>query len=350
MKSWLNFNADSILDIWNPIHVARLILDESTRPLSLRRVPPNLIVGQGAADYAYEHDVPLMPPDSIVSPAAKERWKKWSRDLEAAREKRERETELETHESAGLRNEAQPYSPAPAAVSEPADDMLHTPRTHGQVSILWRPSPLRHRMERSSDISPTSSIRGSTLAHDDQRSGDASTLGGARNPIPLSDSDGEMPVESTGSMKQRRRTVNSDDTTSSIHTFAESVEDLVVDTVGAIAIDCFGNIAAGSSSGGIGMKHKGRTGPAALVGIGTAVHPMRPNDSSRTSVATVTSGTGEHMATTTAASTCASRIYMNQKLTKSGTLESAYEDEALKSFIQNDFMGRLILIYHMVAF
>src|SRR5271155_3865674 len=63
-------------------------------------------------------------------------------------------------------------------------------------------------------------------------------------------------------------------------------KDNVTDTVGAIAVDCWGNIAAGSSSGGIGMKHKGRCGPAALVGVGTAVKPMDPNDPDQVCVAT----------------------------------------------------------------
>src|SRR5690606_15658452 len=49
----------------------------------------------------------------------------------------------------------------------------------------------------------------------------------------------------------------------------EERADLIVDTVGAVAIDQYGNIAAGSSSGGISMKHAGRVGPAALVGVGT---------------------------------------------------------------------------------
>lgn len=116
--------------------------------------------------------------------------------------------------------------------------------------------------------------------------------------------------------------------------------DNITDTVGAIAVDCYGNIAAGSSSGGIGMKHRGRVGPAALVGIGTAVIPVDPDDPDRTCVAAVTSGTGEHMATTLAAHTCASRIYFSQRKGENGGLEDVTEDEALKSMIEVDFMGK----------
>lgn len=118
------------------------------------------------------------------------------------------------------------------------------------------------------------------------------------------------------------------------------MEDNITDTVGAIAIDCFGNIAAASSSGGIGMKHKGRTGPAALVGIGTAVMPVEPDDKHKTCVAAVTSGTGEHMATTMAASTCASRLYFNHRKGKDGKSVHANEEEAIQSFVQKDFMSK----------
>lgn len=87
------------------------------------------------------------------------------------------------------------------------------------------------------------------------------------------------------------------------------------------------------------MKHRGRIGPAALVGIGTAVFPVDPNDSEATCVATITSGTGEHIATTMAASTCASRIYYSHRKRKEGGFEEVTEEEAMKAVISDDFMG-----------
>jgi len=116
--------------------------------------------------------------------------------------------------------------------------------------------------------------------------------------------------------------------------------DLVFDTVGAIAVDCYGHIAAGSSSGGIGMKHRGRTGPAALVGVGSAVIPVDSSDKRRECVAVVTSGTGEHMATTQAASVCASRLMFDRRLRRREEPEAYSEDNAIRDFIQVDFMGK----------
>lgn len=118
----------------------------------------------------------------------------------------------------------------------------------------------------------------------------------------------------------------------------EPDEDFITDTVGAIAIDIFGNIAAGSSSGGIGMKHRGRVGPAALVGIGTAVIPADPKDPDGITVAAVTSGTGEHMATTMASQKCAERLYFGTRRAAGGLNAPAAEEESMHSFIQDDFM------------
>ncbi|KAL9038814.1 MAG: hypothetical protein Q9180_002904 [Flavoplaca navasiana] len=70
--------------IQHPIHLARLILDYSAKPLSLRRVPPNLLAGPGATDFAESLHMPVIPPDGLVSHAARERWLKWARDLKAA--------------------------------------------------------------------------------------------------------------------------------------------------------------------------------------------------------------------------------------------------------------------------
>jgi hypothetical protein len=117
-------------------------------------------------------------------------------------------------------------------------------------------------------------------------------------------------------------------------------EDIINDTVGAIAIDLNGHIAAGSSSGGIGMKHVGRVGPAALVGIGTAVIPLEPSDPFLTSVAAVTSGTGEHMATTLASHKCAERLYHSTRRGPDGRdVPEDDEDAIMESFVSQDFMG-----------
>lgn len=89
----------------------------------------------------------------------------------------------------------------------------------------------------------------------------------------------------------------------------KSHANLITDTVGAIAIDCFGKIAARSSSGGAALKHPGRIGPAALVGIGTAVIPINLKDLQKACSVTVASGTRDHMSTTIATNSCARRVH-----------------------------------------
>ncbi|MCJ1286351.1 hypothetical protein MMC26_005696 [Xylographa opegraphella] len=388
----------AVSQIANPIHLARLVLEHSNQPLSLRRVPPNLLVGQGATDFAFECGIPVLPHDFLISPAAKERWLRWNQDLKTAR-RHESGTRSDNHDALeyrghpglermhsrqlqGLRNESQPYSPVltPTESSENGNLEDFFPRTqlspgrptvpmHPQLydssptphplsidstplARRWAPSSLEyqgndghssHRLYSSSDgevaeysddesfIDPdpiwATSMPLAAVAEDDfsENEWEAST---SHSSISTNSVASTLPLDS-------QLDGNAGTNSSELSSF----EDNITDTVGAIAVDCFGHIAAGSSSGGIGMKHKGRTGPAALVNIGTSVIPVDPQDKSRTCLATVTSGTGEHMATTSAAGLCATRLYYNQKKGKAGQIEETDEEGAIRGFVEKDFMG-----------
>lgn len=151
--------------------------------MSLKRVPPVLLVGSGAHSYAKEHRFPLIDNEGLISRNAHSRWVKWKRELDAfsSRHKDHRD----------------------------------------------------HKDHKSSKRAPRSHITGVTLT--------AAAL--------TSKSELDHELENSGQH--------------------DAQEDVVTDTVGAICVDRWGRVAAGSSSGGIGMKHRGRIGPAALIGIGT---------------------------------------------------------------------------------
>lgn len=164
----------------NPSALARLILDNTRRPMSLKRVPPVLLVGSGAHSYAKEHRFPLIDNEALISRNARSRWVKWKRELDAFSNR---------HKD--------------------------------------------HKDHKLSKKAPRSYITGVTLT--------AAALS--------SKSELDHELENSGQH--------------------DAQEDVVTDTVGAICVDRWGRVAAGSSSGGIGMKHRGRIGPAALIGIGT---------------------------------------------------------------------------------
>ncbi|KAI4242617.1 MAG: hypothetical protein L6R42_010962, partial [Xanthoria sp. 1 TBL-2021] len=112
--------------IQHPIHLARLILDYSAKPLSLRRVPPNLLAGPGATDFAESLHMPVLSPDGLVSHAARERWLKWARDLKAAESRVSQSIEgSETGEA--LQDDAE---------DSEENETLHYPAPPGQQSRL----------------------------------------------------------------------------------------------------------------------------------------------------------------------------------------------------------------------
>ncbi len=334
-------------------------------------MPPNLLVGQGAADFAAEIRVPVIHPDLLVSPAAGERFARWKADLdkvdtvnedsdmdvdelplpaspEPSGEKAESLDEKNL-EFVPCWNEAQAYSPR----ITPSDALSLTEKagTNGHFGSSNDPGHDGHGSIRSPhtnddgfslednipwlDIDEKGALRRTTLTKDSRRDS-SEEVNHQRNVTP------KAPPPTPAEGDTHPVASASDGHANSLREVADAVSrpDDITDTVGAIAIDCLGNIAAGSSSGGIGMKHRGRVGPAALVGIGTAVVPIEPKDGTKLCVATVTSGTGEHMATTMAAGSCASRLYSTTRRGSDGGTESADDDDqAIRSFVEKDFMG-----------
>ncbi|GAB7346782.1 hypothetical protein MBLNU459_g1882t1 [Dothideomycetes sp. NU459] len=439
----------AVAQIKNPICLARQVLDYSTRQLSLRRVPPNLLVSQGATDFAADIGMAVLPHDALISPAAKERWRKWIIDLKNADAKersksislptsdfdydpaneeslREQMRRSHTHTLAnGVWNEAQPISPPPSSDSvnlaghSPLPSKRSSRSRHSPHPSLYASHSSRTTPEPTDDLpsnvcidphgppgmrnsgsrrfpEPSSPVNWKTAeaSRNNLRTvfppdGDVVMADGNRRTLSDLDksrhngwNDGSLNSEDDSSSTSTAESLqlpsltpspepqrlqssglapdsdlphppNDNSAPTSSHDDAHAAEDRtpppfpdipkgedhVTDTVGAVAIDSYGNIACGASSGGIGMKHRGRIGPAALVGVGAAVIPVDPHDKNKTCVATVTSGTGEHMATTMAATVMADRLYHGLKKQKGGILEETHDDDVLGSFIETDFMG-----------
>lgn len=425
--------------------------------LTLRRVPPNLLVSQGAVDFAYEMGMSVLPYDALIAPAAHDRWLRWRADLSAAErkarkngnppsswrirndpppeEEQSRQRMREQHERMLLQHnpyscrlaspelsddtklysiQQQSNSPSPplgpspllsegSAASWQTEERPATPGSSMSEEDQEPPMAADHTVtesSRSAFINSTQKVPTINNLRDYRALRDVTTdytsedtemrdveqkmrHTGKRTPGHKSCGDGSEESDSASSTKtvkvpprnsppaaaansplpatpseQQLETptphgstplncVNENaplpPTPTRTNLQLEANEDRITDTVGAIAIDSWGNIACGASSGGIGMKYRGRVGPAALVGVGAAVIPVDPLDPDRTTVATVTSGTGEHMATTMAATVCAERLFQSVRRGKGGIYESVSEDEALKAMIENEFMGMFLL-------
>ncbi|KAI7488666.1 N-terminal nucleophile aminohydrolase [Hortaea werneckii] len=452
--------AGAVAQIKNPISLARTLLDNTTQTLSLRRVPPNLLVGQGATNYAYEHGISILPLDALISASARERWRKWKYDLVKAEHQKRRDeherynlprvsSEMDHAAAfdkqsgqermrrehtkalmAGMWNDAQPVSPPPSDDRQDAEGHPSPASHSSSLSMSYMEPPngnaqepneisfdpygppgvefaLTHAFAKSTGSTTPKDYYSDARQHSLPGGGpslnrhcgsdiDMDDAGGLdRNPLAKmqkrshvtvwdgssgSDSDSTaiefkgrsspqgvhhpdkvMTDASRQPLPKTPREKLLESPTPSAGTPLGHVrnqpplppsrldgpdgahvdEDKITDTVGAIAIDSYGNIACGASSGGIGMKHPGRVGPAALVGIGAAVIPVDNDDPVRQCVATVTSGTGEHMGTTQAASVCSERLYYNKRKVAGGRFKETGDDEAIRSFIEKDFMGHL---------
>lgn len=365
------------LDIRNPISLAKLIFDGSKRPLSLRRVPPNALVGEGAKMFAEEQGMATFSNDYLVSKSSRDRFLRWQDDLQKA-ELRAKEPAISQKNSqimdcapcqyetqpgkpnitfprdhtaailSGTWNEGQPNSPylPPPGISDAQQievaSHISQSAWNGTKNPTWKTVHTATASKKHGQPSRVTRSHGNRDAQDELASSKDAAASGIGSPN--DEGDWQQPKRRRKGQKRNLDGFDNDESTSierhhdlSMH---EEEEDRITDTIGAIAIDEDGHIAAGSSSGGIGMKHRGRLGPAALVGVGTAVVPCQPDDEDVVSVAAVTSGTGEHMATTMASQRCAERLYNNSRKGPAGTDIQDYDESAImESFIVHDFMG-----------
>lgn len=270
----------------------------------MSRVPPNLLCGEGAADFAWHNKVIIVPDEALVSPSARQRWQNWCNDI------------------------AEYEGAHPESKDQQDDYWYRRPQTTLSTHLNRFPAEIKKKMDVARMISGDSPDEDAKTSKEiDGAPDDSSQADSSTNPSMASE---------PGRLRSQ----------SSINTSARNeVDDDITDTVGAIAVDQYGNIAAGSSSGGIGMKHQGRIGPAALIGIGTHVIPVDPSDEEKVSVAVVTSGTGEHIASTFSANTCATRIYFGQKMGPGGIFDEVTEDEAISAMIVNEFSGMALFFF-----
>lgn len=365
----------------------------SNRPLSLRRVPPNTLVGGGARAFAEENGMVTYPNEHLVSRNAHDRFLRWQEDLYRAEDKgKDGKTRSATDETfvdcvpgryaagsssqipnpsfpqdhtaaimAGTWNEGQPDSPyhstpVPQVVAEEGNttssNWFNPIGSRNVVPSSFRPKVRGKKNDQAAQAAAknSSASRGernqtykdvlASKVPQNPRQSDSVPSGLHTSPWSPGDRRG---------VKRPHSEVDEDGNAvkPSIkygHPFQSRAdgEDIITDTVGAIAIDEKGQIAAGSSSGGIGMKHRGRLGPAALVGVGTAVVPCAEDDEEGVAVASVTSGTGEHMATTMASQRCAERIYRGTRKGAGGAeIQDDDDDAIMNCFIAEDFMNHV---------
>lgn len=361
--------------------------------MALRRIPPILLIGSGACEFAHNHGMTLASNDDMVSTNARDRWEKWTEELQSVNERTKPTDSVLNHPLlrnrdhvaailTGTYNEGQPDSPVHEAGTPAASPTPPTPslrRSSGRIipvrsgsAPARSPSPPPAKRVRlitpaeasTPDKKPasprlfslkTSSPNNARLHGNQFDRSEASRSAAYGDKCDEEDStkadkvEGDLPKEDN-KVKDLPEDHPADNLCPSRDRDYAGPgkdrpyddEDQINDTVGVIAIDNQGRIAAGSSSGGIGMKHRGRVGPAALVGIGTAVIPADEGDTRQmATVAAVTSGTGEHMATAMAAHKCAERLYQGSVRGSDGSdvLDVGDDDEVMASFVQHDFMA-----------
>ncbi|XP_076443131.1 threonine aspartase 1-like [Babylonia areolata] len=285
----------------NPVQVAcRLLQFQQNCSLSLGRVPPSVLVGTGATDWAKQQGFSCEDHQKLITGNSNRMYKKYMRKLERAER-------LSTAKKARCTDDNGAF-----ATSE-------SQCTHGSSPDL---------LNFSTSLTSTP---GETCSHRDRTISSLRT-DSKTSEVTLSSDDGGLDLDkdhrecdAVGEQKGGR-----DGMVDDLH------ENPAQDTVGAVCVDWEGNVSAAVSSGGIWLKTPGRLGPAAMYGAGCWAQNAGKGVPG---VAVVTSGCGEHVMRTSLAKTCADCLVNAEDATEG--LHTCFSQHFLESRLLSGVCSRL---------
>ncbi|XP_058057977.1 threonine aspartase 1 [Anopheles bellator] len=94
----LQFGACSgVIDVKNPISLARHLCERQSKLLSFGRIPPMVLAGPGASAYAREIGLPMVPPEHMISVTAAKKYDYYRAQIDQYEERsREKMSPLDT--------------------------------------------------------------------------------------------------------------------------------------------------------------------------------------------------------------------------------------------------------------
>jgi hypothetical protein len=90
----------------------------TSRKMTLNRIPPILVAGDGAAEYFKSLGGKLLPNDALIEPNALTRWKSWRKELDVAERRRKRSWKLANRSHKDLDGPLEPEDSSPTSLEE----------------------------------------------------------------------------------------------------------------------------------------------------------------------------------------------------------------------------------------
>ncbi|KAK7103437.1 threonine aspartase 1-like [Littorina saxatilis] len=263
--------------VLNPVKVAGRLLEMQQQPsLSLGRIPPSVLAGEGAREWAKQQVFSCDQHSKLVTDKSRRLYLKYKRKVEQA--ENQKNTKKARYSDKEMLGSQENDITICAQDSDQHSTAAHsTPRDSHTNSGNTPIDKNKHIKILTKYLSPEAE----TTPRKDVQILDSPKTCTPRKTAPNNDRNkGELELSSA---------VTADRT-------------LVQDTVGALCVDWEGHVSAAVSSGGIWLKQPGRLGPAAMFGAACWAQDAEKN---HPGVAVIASGCGEHLMRTLLAKTCA---------------------------------------------